>query len=98
MEVARLGVVLFNTGAVEVAVADAECGVDEVADGGGVHPPHAQPHRRHRVAAAQRQRRRHSAPLRRRHPAPLLCSAASLESETRRRRRVRPSSDVMHYQ
>jgi hypothetical protein len=28
-----------STGAVEVAVAGAEGGVDEAADGGGVHPP-----------------------------------------------------------
>ena len=46
------------TGAVEVAVAAAERGVDEAADGGLLHPPDAQPHRGHPVAAAQRHRRR----------------------------------------
>ena len=46
------------TGAVEVAVSDAERGEDEGADGGLLHPPDAQPHRGHPVAAAQRHRRR----------------------------------------
>lgn len=45
------------TGAVEVAVAESERGVDEAADVRLVHPPHAQPHRRHPVPAAQRHRR-----------------------------------------
>lgn len=49
------------TGAVQVAVADAERCVDEAADVRLLHPPHAQPHRRHPVPAAQRHRRRHGA-------------------------------------
>lgn len=49
------------TGAVEVAVADAERGVDEAADVGLLHPPDAQPHRGHPVAAAQHHRRRRRA-------------------------------------
>lgn len=53
-----------RTGAVEVAVAGAEGGVDEAADGGGVHPPDAEPHGWHLVAAAQHRRRR-------RHPSPV---------------------------